>query len=119
MVLVPVVAVVSENQVRIYVFLDFFEEFLDFHPLIWEKAVAELLHHHCGSPLCLLEKKCRAGTGFALPLASGTEYHPNNIQIRIGGEQLQDSTAAANFDVVGVGPQTQHRKLARRIRGQV
>jgi len=56
MVLVPVIAIVSEDQVRIYIFFDLFEEFLNFCSLIREKTVVKLLHDHFFGRFACLRK---------------------------------------------------------------
>src|SRR5688572_11954327 len=105
-VLVPVIPIVGEDQIRIDVLLELLEELLDVGSLVREKAVPEIRH----DDLLLfgaLKEKGRAGAGFPLTFPWGAEHHPRHMQVATRAKQLRDRPAAANFDIVRMSPQTQ------------
>src|SRR5271166_6396221 len=103
-VLVPVVAVVGEDQIGAKLPLQGLELILDLTAEKGEEAIAEFLDHDL-----LLEgavqKSIGAGPGLAGPLLVGAENDPADDHFVVALEQGQDRPAAANLDVIAVRPQ--------------
>src|SRR4029079_7453030 len=120
MILVAVVTIVSKDQVRIQVLvlLQLFQRFLDLGPVVGKETVAKSLYDDFLA-LCLFKKELRAGSGLPLAFRIRAENNPADIHIRIAGKQLQNGTAAANLDVIGVRSQAQHLEWCRRVAREI
>src|SRR5437879_6254441 len=106
MILVTIVAVVRQHQIRSGLFLDLLEDPLDSGALVREETVPEIL-----DPDALfaraLEKQRRASPSLGPPLDPCREDHPVDLDGRRPAEEVEDQTAAPDLDVIGVGAETQ------------
>ena len=106
MVLVPVVPVVREDEVRQNNLFEFLEGFLDFCSFVGKEAVAKALDDNLLA-VRVLQKEGRAVARLAFALASGTENDPEKLQVAPRGEHLQNGSPAADFNIVGMRPKAQ------------
>ena len=117
MVLMTIVTVMSENQIRLDLFLQPFEELLDGLALGREKSVSKILDHHLllgGAP----QESLRTRPCLTPTCGDGAEDDPSHIQAGLVSKQLQDSASAADFDIIGVRPKTEHRSQFSKIHRQ-
>ena len=113
-ILVAVVAAMSENHVRRERSLDRFEHVLDLAQGGGEVPVAELVDVY---PARSGPGQELAGAlpGLALAGSSGTaEDDPMTVHVAPGREEGEDRAATADLDVVGVGAETKDPERARR-----
>ena len=100
-VLVAILPVVGEDQIRFDLFLQLLKNFFDGRALEREKTVPEILNEYlrCAGPL-------QQGADACLCLAASwrrtTEDHPVNLQTWKLANQFQYGAAATNFDIIGM-----------------
>src|SRR5712671_1138409 len=106
MVLVTVVPVMREDQVRAKRTRDLLERPLDLLPVIREVTASELFDDDSFSGRT--GKKCvRARARFTRAAALRAEHHPPDRQALMIADQLEQRAAAANLDVVGMRAEAQ------------
>src|SRR5579862_3385193 len=95
MVLMTVVAIVGEDQVRIQflVFLHSLQRLLDLGSVVGKESVAKSFYDDLLA-FGFLQKKLGAVPGFAFAFGVRAEDNPAHIHVGITGEQLQDGAAA-------------------------
>jgi len=102
MVLVRVVPVLGEDQVGLHLLQLFFENGLDLRAFKGEETVFEIFYDQFFL-LGLFCEQIETLTGFMLAFAATVgEDHPGKFEIGIFRKPLQDGTAAADLDVIGV-----------------
>jgi hypothetical protein len=92
---------VSQDDVRLYLRLQYLESLLDRFSMIWEEAVTEVSGYD--APSAGLAKK-HFGTllSFTFAGSDGTENLPVHGQARILCQHLKDSAPCTDLDVVGM-----------------
>jgi hypothetical protein len=98
MILVSILAVMRENDVRGYWF-ETFEEVLYSRSIEREEAVAKVADNDLFSSR-VLEEHCGASARLLFTVFGGAEDNPNDFNVAVLREQPQDCPATANFDVV-------------------
>ena len=78
MVLMPVMPIMSENQVRRDLFLELFKIFLDLRSLERKEAIPELLDDDVSVVRLPQEEICTCAC-FPFPVIPGTENDPGNF----------------------------------------
>jgi hypothetical protein len=116
-VLVAVLQAVGEDQVGVDLGLEPLEALLHGPAVVGEEAVPEPLHGDPG-PAGALEERGRAVGRLLGPPAGPAQHQPVHGQPRVLGHQPQDGPAAADLDVVGVGPDGQDPQGPGRVAGQ-
>ncbi len=109
MILMQVVPIVREDQIRAYPLFKTFKETLDLFTPVGKEAFFELFRDN-GLLLRVSEKSPCAGQRLTPPLPRRAQYHPRDVAILAGAQETKDRATTTNFDVVGVRPQTQHRQ---------
>ncbi len=106
MVLVTVVPVMGEYQVRSEIRFQLLEEFLDLGTDEWKEGVAEVAHD---DPFVSSPSKKRGSTsiGFLLALRARAEHHPSNVKAGILGKQRKNRATATDLDVIAVRTEAQ------------
>jgi hypothetical protein len=101
MVLMPVLAVVGEDQVGLELLLERFELVLHRCALVREEAVPVGPDHH---PARMhVSEEMRGGESCLLrALGRGAEHYPEDLELALLGE-AEECPATPNLDVVGVG----------------
>src|SRR5215470_6796562 len=107
MVLVQIMAIVREDQIRFDLLLELFEGLLDRDPLRREKPVSEVLQHD-SLRFGTSQKDRGALAGLFESGALCAEYHPGDTHGLAALEKCEDGSAAADFQVVGVGTQAEN-----------
>src|SRR5581483_996837 len=106
-ILVSVLPVVSEDQVRIGLPFELFEQVLHLVAHERQEAVGKgaenLFAERAGG-----RKQLGTADRFGAPLILSTENHPMNSRTGMPLSQREQRTSAADFDVVGMGPQAQN-----------
>src|SRR6266404_782302 len=118
MVLVQIVSVVREDDVRRYPPLQVLEELLDLAADVWKETVPEALHDDV-LMLRVGEDTVAGGYRLAVALPTGTQHDPVDLGFVMGREQTQERPAAADLDVVAVGADTQESGGAVVLEGEV
>src|SRR5690242_19467712 len=98
---------VREDEVRGHARFQVFEVFLDLYAFEREKTVSKIedFDRPLGSPF---EEKGGAAPRFALAIGPGAKDDPINVDVPARSEQLQDSAATADLNVVGMGAQAKN-----------
>lgn len=114
MILMTVISIMGEDQVRLKSLLETFKILLDLFVLSREKAGSKPLYHNLfaleasdeltSTPLCLQG-----------PPATGAENYPLYVEIRPFSRQLQKRPSAANLNVVAVSSKTKHFLETRKV----
>jgi hypothetical protein len=105
MILMPVIAIMCEDDVRIELGPDLFKSLLDCLTLIREEACPEFLQFdRAFSSLC--EELEGASFGLRISRWLGAKDNPSHFERGIFVYQRKDSAAAADFDIVGMSPET-------------
>src|SRR3989344_5523455 len=107
MVLMQIVAIVGEDQVRLHSAPQFFEIVLDLLADVREEAVLEVLDDDLARTRARQEKR-RALLRFPGALRIGTEDHPVKLQVRVVLNELENGSTAADLDVVAMCAQAQN-----------
>src|SRR5258706_9714548 len=105
-VLVEVIAIMRQDEIRDVLSFEFLEEILYVSPYIWEIAVSEFLDHDLFFPRIRQEQVC-ALECFCPSLPGCRDHDPNYFRSRVIIEESQNRAAAADFDVVAVGSEAQ------------
>jgi len=100
MVLMPVLTVVREHDVRLERFQRL-EKALDRLALKRKEAAAKILHHNAALAR-LPQERLRARQSLGVAHAFRAEHHPHNLQAGLLLRQLQQRGAAADLDVIRV-----------------
>src|ERR1700722_15348621 len=100
MVLMGILAVLSEDKVGRDSALQLFENILHPSPFKRHEAVPKLLQK--GAPQAATREHSGGVLCFLHPNACGAEHHPMDQAPRILLGQAQDSSAATDFDIVGM-----------------
>src|ERR1700722_19350447 len=103
MILMSVVAPMSENQIWRDSALQLFKTIFHCGSTVGQETVAEFFQQHLAFRSA--GKKFSAFLRFARASARGREYDPAEFQFGITFLQLQQRSAAADFNVVGVRSQ--------------
>src|SRR5690349_15284449 len=98
-ILMPIVAIMGEYQVRRASRLQRFEELLDLITHIREKAVPERLYLDLLFGRSL-QKLHRAGLRLDRPSFGSAEDNPVDTDVRVGFDKLQQRPPAADFEIV-------------------
>src|SRR5713101_8865328 len=106
-VLMRVLAIVGENKVRGECLLQLFEDRLHVRPNKGHEPVWKFLHY-CPLQAGGAGKKYSCALRLTLSDSDGTEHHPMKHAARVLLGQTKNSAATADFDVVGMGPQTEN-----------
>ena len=107
MILVQVVPVVGEYQIRLKLFLQGFEQLLNGLPFIGKASVREIPNHDCGARGRSKEQP-GCGKGFPFSLWGRTENNPIEIKPAILLKHAQNRSAAADLDVVAMRAKAEH-----------
>ena len=116
MVLVPVVVVVGQNEVRCEARFEVLEGFLDELALEWKKSVTKPMNDDVALGAGVGQEDLRRASRFLDPhrVLAG-EHHPFYFEIGVGLGQLQNCTASPEFNVVAVGAETEDLERSVRI----
>src|SRR5215469_2120744 len=106
-ILMEIVAMVSEDEIGLKIALDRLHEFLDGPPLVREKTVAKASNYNARPSRCL-EKQPRGLAGFSFSLRRGTENDPVELEIGIFPRQAKNRAAATDLNIVAVRAKTQN-----------
>src|ERR1700693_1172342 len=106
MVLVTVVTIMSEDDVRRKPFLEVFEVFFDLGSAVRKKTIAKIFDYDCLLARSL-QKQSGAFEGFFLPYAAGTQHDPVEFQIGVLLEPAKNGAAATDFNIIGMRAQAQ------------
>ena len=98
-VLVEVVASVSENQVRRNRSLEGFKVFFNFNILRGKEAVAKVQDRD-RLFLRALQEQVRTADGFLLAASPRAKNDPVELQVAAGAKQFEDRTPATDLDIV-------------------
>src|SRR5262249_53870374 len=109
MVLMGVVISVRQNQIRIEAVLQRLKPPLDLFPLSGKKSIFKRQHLDV-TGLRALQKRFRRFARFPLSLAAPAQNTPKNIEFHPRRYPMQERGACADFDVVGMGAETQDGK---------
>ena len=112
-ILMSIQAPVGKHQVRNNTRFQYFESLLECTALVREKAVAEVKNLDF-TALRSAEKPRRARPRLPSPNRGSAEDHPMDAQAPGRSQQLEEGTSTPDFNVIGVGAETQH--LERRTR---
>ena len=99
MILMPVIAVMGEHDVRIKLRLDLLKPFLDYWPLARKVTLAKrsdldlFVRNAAQEVLCASIRLFRARSW-------GAEYDPADLQLRNLPDQLQQGSAGSDFDII-------------------
>jgi hypothetical protein len=105
MILMPVIAIMCENNIRRELGLDLLKSLLDGLALIREEAGTEFLQFDSAlSSLC--EELESAAFGLYISRWLGAKDNPSHFDRRIFSYQRKQSAAAADFNIVGMSPET-------------
>ncbi len=115
-VLMAIVAIVREYEVGLAAAFNPFKGLFDSGELSREKALSKLLNPH-HTVLNAAKEMSGTSQGFLPPAGVGTKYDPLTLQIGIFTDELQQSAAAPNLDVVRV--RTQADNLEPLLRRQI
>src|SRR5947208_1015975 len=121
MVLMPVIAIMGQDNVGRETFLERLNVLLDRRSVVREETVAETFHQNLAFSRAL-KKETSALKRFFFPLSVRTQNHPGNFQLWMFLEPAEDRASAADLNIVGVGTQTQNpaRGICRleRVQGE-
>ena len=106
MVLMKVMPEMGEDQVRRKCFFQFLEALLHRSTAVGKKAIAEGLHHDRFFAHAL-QKRVRTPARFPGSLRIGAQNQPVILSPDRVGNQAQDGSATADFDVIAVCSETQ------------
>lgn len=101
MVLVPVVAGVGKDNIRLEFSGKIFECVLDRRKLRWKISVSERVQLNCVAGIPSEEFPCCTPC-LASPRARRTPYHPAELRSRTTSEQLEHRRTATNLDIIRV-----------------
>jgi len=113
MILVQVHPIVSEDQIRVKIFFQSLEEFLDLAPLIRKEPVPIVFHNDFVTSGPFQKEPSRLQS-FPATGRSGAKYNPGNLQARILVEKTQNRPATTDLDIVAVSTKAQN--LAATVR---
>jgi hypothetical protein len=106
MILVTIMTVMREHNVRLERAFQLFEFLLQSGSLKWQETRFELPHD------CLLlgasQQRFGARASFISPPPFRAKDHPVNVQIATFANPFQERTAAANLNIVRVRPKAQN-----------
>lgn len=102
-----VVATMGKDQIWCYTDLELLKELLYFFSSIWEKAFLKSLRNYSGR-FRSTEKALCAGHSFPLSSPTRAEDHPGYTTIAMGLQEPENCSPAPDFDVIGMGAETQN-----------
>ena len=106
-VLMPVVVVVGENEVRREARLEVLEGFLDELALERKKSVAKPMNDDFALGAGAGQEHLSRASRFLDPLGVlAAEHHPFHFELGVGLGQIQNRAAGPDFDVVAMGAET-------------
>jgi hypothetical protein len=105
MVLMAIFSVVSQNDVRSGIALQGFEDVLYRTPFRGKKPVSKLGNEDTKPP-SLFRKKGSAAARFLFAGSLRRKHYPIDLHCAALAQQLQNETATADLDVVGVCAKT-------------
>lgn len=103
-ILVAVIPIVGEDQIRLKGSLDLLEIFLDVLALERKETALESLDDN-SLPSGPAQEGSRARAGFPRTAALRAEHHPPNVELAVISDQLEQRSATTNLDVVRVRTQ--------------
>jgi len=106
-ILVKVIAVMGQNQIRLKLSLELFK--FRFQAFVQRGKIAVTVAAKNDFPgLCCDEEQFRSPYRFPLSNGRAAKYIPVNFAIRLFVKEAENCAATSDFDVVGVRPQAKH-----------
>jgi len=117
-ILVPVIAIVREDEIGGELPLELLEIVFDRVADEREVPVSKTLDRNVAAA-GLLQELRRASLGLFLPLRVRAQHHPVAGDVGSSRQEFQDRPAASDLDVIRVRTETQHLKWTRSLRGEI
>src|SRR5579871_4858747 len=109
MILVRIVAPMAENDIGADPILQGFEPELDLFALLRKETIPEV--HHLDLAICGgREKITGRSLRFVPAFAGAAEDAPPHVETNALGQPVQKGPSGADFDIVGVGSEAEHRE---------